>query len=68
MFGRLTKTGNVLSTTESQGLRKTEDFGPEISETGARSFGRCALEPEGHFVPESPAERREQKDSWKVMP
>jgi hypothetical protein len=40
MFRRSTKTGNVLSTTESQGLRKTEGFGPESSETDARSSGK----------------------------
>jgi hypothetical protein len=68
VFSRSTKTGNVLSTTESQGLRKTKGFGPKSSETGANSFGKWPLEPEGHFVLECPAERREQRDSWKVMP
>jgi hypothetical protein len=61
------KNGNVLSATESQGLRETKGFGPELTETGAISFGKCAPEPEGHFVLESPAVRREQKDSRKVL-
>ena len=50
------KNGNVLSATESQGLRKTKSFGPELPETGAGSFGKCAPEPEGHFVPEVPSQ------------
>jgi len=62
------KTGNVLLTTESQGFRETEDFGPMPTETGTRSFGNCAPESEGHFVPESPADRQEQKDSRMVLP
>jgi hypothetical protein len=53
MFSRSTKTGNVLSTIESQGFRKTRDFGLKLSETGVRSSGKCTSEPEGHFVPES---------------
>jgi hypothetical protein len=53
MFGRSTKTGNVLSTIESQGFRKTKDFGLTLFETGVRSSGKCTSEPEGHFVPES---------------
>jgi hypothetical protein len=55
VFSRSQKTGNVLSATGSQGLRETRSFGSELSETGARSSGKCAPEPEGHFVPESPA-------------
>jgi hypothetical protein len=31
-------------------------FGPRLSETDARSFGRCATEPERHFVPEDPSQ------------
>lgn len=56
MFGRSPENGNVLSATESQGFRKTKGFGPESTETGARSFGKCAPEPEGHFVPEVPSQ------------
>jgi hypothetical protein len=50
------------------GLQKAKGLGSERSETGARSFGKCAPVPEGHFVPESPAERQEKKDSRKVVP
>jgi hypothetical protein len=52
MYSRSPENGNVLSETESQGLRKTKGFGPKSPETGARSFGKCTPEPEGHFVPE----------------
>jgi hypothetical protein len=52
MFSRSTKTGNVLSTIESQGFRKTKDCGLTLFETGVRSSGKCTSEPEGHFVPE----------------
>jgi len=68
MFRRSKKTGNVLSATESQGFRKTMDSGPLSTEPGAVSSGKCAPEPERHFVPENPAERQEQKDSRKVLP
>jgi hypothetical protein len=40
-------------------------FGPGLSETDARSSGKCALEPERHFVPESRLGGR--KDSRKVL-
>jgi hypothetical protein len=39
MFRRSTKTGNVLSTIESQGFRETRGFGSLSTETGAGSFG-----------------------------
>ncbi|MGA1976347.1 MAG: hypothetical protein ABSG89_00670 [Bacteroidales bacterium] len=45
-----------------------KDSGPELSETGVMSFGKCTPEPEGHFVLESPAARREERDSLKVEP
>jgi hypothetical protein len=38
MYSRSPENGNVLSETESQGLRKTKGFGPKSPETGARSF------------------------------
>jgi len=68
MFGGSQETGNVLITTESQGFRKKEDFGPIASETGSTTFGKCTPGPERHFVPESPDASREQKDSRKVHP
>jgi hypothetical protein len=40
MLSRSKKTGNVLSTTESQGFRETEDFGPMSTETGYISLGK----------------------------
>jgi len=68
VFSKSTKTGNVLSTTGSQGFRETKGFGPESTETGANSSGKCAPEPERHFVPESQVERQEQRDSRKDLP
>jgi hypothetical protein len=47
------------------GLQKMTGFGPGLSETDARSSGKCAPGPERHFVPESCLGRR--KDSRKVM-
>ncbi len=35
-------------------------FGPGLSETDARSFGKCATEPERHFVPELPSQDRKK--------
>jgi hypothetical protein len=34
MYSRSPENGNVLSETESQGLRKTKGFGPKSPETG----------------------------------
>jgi hypothetical protein len=31
-------------------------FGPGLTETDARSFGKCATAPERHFVPEVPSQ------------
>jgi len=41
-------------------------LGPGLSETNAFSFGKWAVVPEGHFVPEARL-KNGQKDSWKVL-
>jgi hypothetical protein len=59
------KTGNVLSTIESQGFREKRASAPDYLKL-VQILREMTSGPERRFVPENPAARREKKDSRKV--
>jgi hypothetical protein len=66
MSGRSTKTGNVLSATESKGNREIQ-LRSDIIWSGNQILRETITEPERRFFPEVRL-RNGQKESLKAMP